>query len=150
MQLDIFEFFLLELKTFSQIFLNFFFNIIIILYVIANEVARRSYSMLASCQCFIDIEPKVCQSQLQVDFCNHCNRRCIHDTWFLMIHVKISIFSFLFVDSYRISSKTLFLFVYCDGWVFCLWQWLSFCVGGYVFCLMVVVRFLLWQWLGLC
>ena len=34
------------------------------------------------------------------------------------------------------------LFVYCDGWVFYLWQWLSFCVGGYVFCLMVVVRFL--------
>ena len=32
-------------------------------------------------------------------------------------------------------------FVYCDGWVFCLWQWLSFCVngGGCVFCLMVVV-----------
>ena len=32
-------------------------------------------------------------------------------------------------------------FVYCDGWVFYLWQWLSFCVngGGCVFCLMVVV-----------
>ena len=34
------------------------------------------------------------------------------------------------------------LFVYCENWVFCLWQWPSFCVGGYVFCLMVVMRFL--------
>ena len=44
-------------------------------------------------------------------------------------------------------------FVYCDGWVFCLWQWLSFCVngggyaflfncGGWVFLFMVVVGFL--------
>ena len=33
-------------------------------------------------------------------------------------------------------------FVYCDGWVFCLWQWLSFCVngGGCVFCLMVALQ----------
>ena len=32
-------------------------------------------------------------------------------------------------------------FVNCDGWVFCLWQWLSFCVNGgsCAFCLMVVV-----------
>ena len=32
-------------------------------------------------------------------------------------------------------------FVYYDGWVFYLWQWLSFCVGGYVFCLMMVAVF---------
>ena len=34
-------------------------------------------------------------------------------------------------------------FVYYDGWVFCLWYWLGFCVNGgsCVFCLLVVVGF---------